>query len=139
MSLLRKAALMAAAPALLLAGSVTPAVAEPASPQPPAAGEWVLVAASGDFTAQASWSQSKTWGSTAGTITFTSASGWVKDLASDGYCAQVVIEWFGSNGKYDDDYSGQACPKGDVDSFSKAPGDSSSWTATSYVVWMQKV
>lgn len=133
MSLLCKAALMAAAPALLLAGSVTPAHAEPA------VGERILVAASGDFTAQASWSQSKSWGSTAGTITYTSASGWVKDLAADGYCAQVEIQWYGSNGKSDTDYSGQACPKDDVDNFSKAPGDSTSWTATGYAVYLVKV
>ncbi|MFC8240850.1 hypothetical protein [Streptomyces chartreusis] len=139
MSILRKAALGAAASALLLAGSAVPALAAaPAPPAPPGDG-WVLVASSGDFTAQGSWNKSTSWGSSQGTITTTSASGWVKDLDDDGYCAQVVINWYGSNGKSDTDYSPQACPQGDKDEFSKKPGDSSYWTATGYEVYMQRV
>ncbi|MFE5662927.1 hypothetical protein ACFQ7W_03185 [Streptomyces niveus] len=137
MSLLRKAALAGAASALALAASAVPAVAQPA--QPPAGGDWVLVASSGDFTAMGSWNKSTSYGKTAGTISMTKADGWVEDTAADSYCAQVVIEWFGTNGKYDADYSPQACPKGNRDTFAKAAGDSTHWTATGYAVWMQKV
>ncbi|MEV3992188.1 hypothetical protein AB0J57_25075 [Streptomyces sp. NPDC049837] len=139
MSIVRKALLGATASAALLAGLAAPAAAESRAPEAPSGEGWVLVTKSGDFTAQGSWSRSTSYGSSAGTISTTAASGWVKDTAADGYCAQVVIEWWGTNGKYDADYSGQACPQGDVDNFSKAPGDSSHWTATSYAVWMRRV
>ncbi|MDO0912355.1 hypothetical protein QQM39_16325 [Streptomyces sp. DT2A-34] len=138
MTSIRKTALGAITSALLLAGSAAPALAAPSAPQAAPGEGWVRVAASGDFTAQGTWSKSTTWGQSAGTITSTSASGWVKDLDDDGDCAQVVINWYGSGGKSDTDYSPKACPQGDKDYFSKAPGDSTNWTATGYEVWMRK-
>ncbi|MEU8752520.1 hypothetical protein [Streptomyces chartreusis] len=135
MSVLHKAALGTAASALLLIGSAVPAHA--AAPAPQGDG-WVLVASSGDFTAQGSWNKSTSWGSSQGNIYSTYAGGWVEDLAADGYCAQIVINWYGSNGKSDTDYSPQACPEGDRDEFSKKPGDSTHWTATGWEVYMRK-
>ncbi|GAA1931920.1 hypothetical protein GCM10009837_67020 [Streptomyces durmitorensis] len=123
----------------LAAGAAAPAVADSQAAQASLEKERVLVASSGDFTAQGTWSKATSWGESEGNIYSTYAGGWVKDLTADGYCAQVVIEWYGTNGKKDTDYSPEACPKGDKDDFSKKPGDSTHWTATGWAVYMQRV
>jgi hypothetical protein len=90
-----------------------------------------------------SWTCSVSWGSSEGDITgsgsSTHAEGWVQDDDSDGDCVQVVITWYGSGGKQDTDYSPQACPEGDEDTFDKMPGDGTHWSPTAVKIAIQKV
>ncbi|MFC9505213.1 hypothetical protein [Streptomyces sp. NPDC057002] len=90
-----------------------------------------------------SWTCSASWGSSEGDFTgsgsSTHAKGWVKDKKSDSYCVQVVLTWYGSNGKKDTDYSPQACPNGDKDEFDKMPGDGTHWSPTAVKISVQKV
>ncbi|HET6703964.1 hypothetical protein [Amycolatopsis sp.] len=62
------------------------------------------------------------------------AEGYAEDTASDGYCVQARLTWFGSGGKQDTDWSEHACPKGEKAYFDKAPGDGTHWRANRLVV-----
>ena len=62
------------------------------------------------------------------------AEGYVEDTKADGYCVQARLTWFGSAGKQDTDWSAQACPEGEKQTFEKAPGDGTHWKATRLVV-----
>ncbi len=141
MSIMRKSAVAAAAAAALWAGVAIPAGASTTDPQAPAGDGWIRVTSEELSTKvwNCHWEQTESWGSTKGCATPHKAEGWVKDLKADGYCVQIAIHWKGKNGESDWDYSPEACPEGDKDEFTKAPGDGSHWTAAGRDVWFKKV
>jgi hypothetical protein len=63
----------------------------------------------------------------------------LRDDDDDGECVQIVITWYGSGGKKDTDYSPQACPQGNKDTFDKMPGDSTHWSPYAVKIAIQKV
>jgi hypothetical protein len=100
-------------------------------------------AATGCDATTKSWTCSVSWGSSKGDFTgsgsSTHAKGWVQDDDDDGDCVQIVITWYGSGGKKDTDYSPQACPQGNKDTFDKMPGDSTHWSPSAVKIAIQKV
>ncbi|MET9869566.1 hypothetical protein ABZZ16_26020 [Streptomyces sp. NPDC006386] len=99
---LKRIAVMAVAPVVWLAMTVTPASAE------------------------STWSRSSSAGYAEGIITNTGdvVSGYVEDIKADGLCVQIEIRWYDSSGNVrDTDWSDVACPKGDKEWFSKRAGD----------------
>jgi hypothetical protein len=85
------------------------------------------------------WHRETDWGWAAGHASNKKVTGTVADRKGDGACVQVITKWYSRGYLIDTDYSPQACPKGDKDTFTATPGDGAPKKADWYVIKLRKL